>query len=111
MRTRFVFIVFVAFSLLGSRPASADAGVGQSGDGGGSEEASDDAGGSSEQLACDGALCDTTNGAECSVIGRAVGGRQVDSTSLPLLLSAIATGVARRARRGARRPGRGGRAC
>jgi len=110
MRTRVTWIVFVALSLVGSRPARADAGA-DSGADSGSSEAAEDGGAEAEEIACGGALCDTTNGAECAVNGRAVGGRGVDAEALAVLSSALVIGAASRVRRGARRPGSRGSAC
>ena len=122
MRTWVILAVFIAFPMAGSRLAfAADAAVGEAGDDGGLDTSSDDGGddgsssniasASQEPLACDGALCDTTNSSTCAIGGNAIGGTPVDSTALALLLSAATIGVARRARRGATRPGCGGQTC
>jgi hypothetical protein len=91
-------IVFIVFFLWGSRLAFADGGDSGEDIEGGSDAAP------AEPLACSGALCDTTNGAECAVQEAGIGRHQADAASLTFFISAIAIGFARRERRGARRP-------
>jgi hypothetical protein len=55
-------------------------------------------------LACDGALCDTTNGGTCSTAGRPIGRAHTDSTSFACLLSAGALCSVRRRLTGTPRP-------
>jgi hypothetical protein len=79
------------------------------------QESSDDGGASATPLACDGALCDTSNGAECAVRSGAIGRASLDGECVALLslMAAVCVSrrVSRRARRGATRPGSGARAC
>lgn len=83
----------------------AEAGAENSGDSGESQ------GTTSTPLACDGALCDTTNGSNCAV-STGVGGAAGDgSTPFAIALGALLGGTAWRRRRGAQRPGGGGRTC
>jgi len=55
-------------------------------------------------LACDGALCDTTNGGTCSTAGRPIGRAHTDSTPFASVLSAGALCGVRRRRTGTPRP-------
>ena len=55
-------------------------------------------------VACDGALCDTTNGSECGVARGTAGNARFDSIWLAAMVAAVGLGIERRARRGARRP-------
>jgi hypothetical protein len=66
---------------------------------------SGNAGPSAEPLACDGSLCDTTNGAECAVHGGAPRSRPVDEAPVVLALFVVALWAGRCRRGGASRPG------
>jgi hypothetical protein len=99
-----MLMVFIAFFLPEPRSAFAhekDDGAAADAD----KDADDDAASEGAPLACGGALCDTTNGAECAVNGRTIGAPPADSTCLALLLSALGIALVRR---GARSPNRQG---
>jgi hypothetical protein len=115
-------MALVATCLATSQPAFGDD-AGKSGaiDGGGADAASEgvatseDDGDASEDagipLACDGALCSTSNGATCGIAAGGIGVPAGQGTWLALLVPASIACLALRARRGTRRPGRGGVAC
>ena len=103
MRLRVTLIAISALALVDPGPAAADdAGdAGTNSDSGlGSGVQSPDA----PSIACDGALCDTTNGSECGVARGTAGNAHFDSIWLAAMVAAVALGIERRARRGARRP-------
>jgi hypothetical protein len=109
MRTKGFLIVFIVFLLGGARPVFADDGDG--GDGGKGSDAADaeaadaaaDGQAAAPPLACDGALCDTSNGAECAVRSTKLGKPRADYSSFIFFSSMLAIAGARRARRGAQR--------
>jgi hypothetical protein len=115
MRLRVTFIALSALVLVDARLAAADD-AGEAGTNGDSDVATSDAtsgddgsanndpGPDGTPIACDGALCDTTNGSECGVAGPAIGNAHLDSTSVGALVAVLGLGIARRARRGALRP-------
>jgi len=123
MRVPLGLVAFTAFFFAGLRPAAAvdDAGELGSADAGSAEPSGEDsaaADATSEQtdveavgdssapsdapvIACDGALCDTTQGRPtCAVATRSLGHGDVDPGMLAGIASALALGLARRARRG-----------
>jgi hypothetical protein len=110
MRARVTLTLVAALFVLRSPPALAAEGDGAAHVDAGVDGPDDGAGGQAAPLACDGALCDTTNGAECSVPRGAIGGAPFGAHAIALLSLTVAC-VARRARRGATRPARGARAC
>jgi hypothetical protein len=122
MRWRFVLMSFVAVFLARPRPALADD-AGDSGTNGDSGwEASADEGASGVEpnddgaassrgpasdgpiVACDGALCDTTNGAECGIARGTPTRAPVDRATLMAVAAAFTLAITRRVRGGARRP-------
>lgn len=124
MRHGFFVIIFSATFLTGPRLAHAsDAGDASSPTDGGADAsrgaAEDDAGAensgdaaatgvtASTPLACDGALCDTTNGATCDVSAGPIGSGAVGLGGFAIAASVVVAGVARRRRWGhnARRAG------
>jgi hypothetical protein len=115
MRLRVTLIALSALVLVDPRPAAADdageAGTIGDSDGATTDAASSGGGASSSDtgpeatpIACDGALCDTTNGSECGIAGVALGNAQLDWTSVAAVIAVLALGIARRVRRGALRP-------
>lgn len=119
MRVPVVLLAFAAILLAGSRHAAAedagddgsvDAGTAQpsSGDAAAVDAASepsdlglDDDGAAIAVIACDGALCDTTQGRPtCAVSPPSRGHTGVDPTVLAGIFSVLALGLARRANRG-----------
>lgn len=72
----------------------------------------EDSGGNDEEagvgggvpLACDGALCDTTNGATCDVSRTLEGGSRFDFAAVSTLLIGVMAGVLRRRQGGTKRP-------
>ena len=136
MRLDLVLVVFTGMLLVGPPMALADdagdaatspdgaadssTGYGDGAvDGGCDEVGADDAGiccgfcGSTTQvpLACDGGICDTTNGSACTIRGQTIGQSSDDSAWLALFVPASVLYLASRARRGARRPCCGGVGC
>jgi len=130
MPLRIIIFGFIAFCVAAARPArAADAGGGGSDDvvdAGCGDAGADDAGVCCDQggvcgapdasadaasivVACDGALCDTLQGRPtCSVAGGSVGWGPIDRTVVAGASIALVAVIARRCRRGARRPGSGG---
>lgn len=123
MRVPVVLMAFTAIFLVGLRPAAAaDAGELGSEDAGPAEASTPDAsaadapseqadvetisdGGESGEalavIACDGALCDTTQGRPtCAVASRSVGHAQLDPTALAGIALALGIGRLRRTKRG-----------
>jgi hypothetical protein len=111
MRSRVTLTILAALFALRSHPAFAAEGDEDASLDAAVQASSDDASSDTVPLACDGALCDTTNGAECSVHGGAVGGAPFDGECVAMLTLIAALCVARRAPRGATRPGYGAPAC
>jgi hypothetical protein len=101
-----MFTVLMVSFLVRARPAFAAEGGVPSADAAADTATNDAAssGSGAPPLACDGALCDTTNGSTCGVSPRARGVAHVDSEGLALIASCVAIALARRAKRGARRP-------
>jgi len=130
MRLRVLILVSAALFLFGSgRAAAEDAGSALSSDAAitdasgadvtsdgssASEVAESEVGDGGEQdaqtpvIACDGALCDTTQGRPtCAVASRSVGRTSVDPSGVVSLLAVVAVGLVLRLRRGTQRPTRG----
>jgi hypothetical protein len=103
MRLRVTLIAISALALVDAGPAAADD-AGEAGTNGDSGVATGVPSPNATPIACDGALCDTTNGSECGVAGATVGNAHFDSIWLAALVAAMALGIERRARRGAPRP-------
>lgn len=82
----------------GAAPSAPDAGIDAAIDGGGS--ASDGAAPNATPLACDGALCDTTNDSACAVSAVAAGARPHHGATAALLVGTLVACLGRRARRG-----------
>ena len=101
-----VLLAIVALSSvhLCPRPALAAGGADDAGDGGVPDDASlsdDGSDGSSAAavpIACDGSLCDTTNGATCGVARGPGGGAPVDGTAVTAVLGVLVLALARRRR-------------
>ena len=114
-------VVLVGLVLVGPRRAAAD----DAGDSGMADAAADDAsdGGMADGMvdacraddsgaclppseagvvACNGDLCDTTNGSTCGVAPRGVGRAPFDPSSLPAVLAVLLFAIARRVRRRSR---------
>lgn len=126
MRLRLTILVSAAVFLVCGRPAAAsDAGDGALSDGGVAhgatadlvmDAASDEAtpqdtdfevgdggedAGEAFVIACDGALCDTTQGRPtCTVASRSIGRTAADASGITSLVLVAAAGLLRRARRG-----------
>jgi hypothetical protein len=123
MRSRVLTIAFLAALVASARPALADdAGLGgteeggAATDGGTAGEGGTAADSSPPVIACDGALCDTLQGRgefECAVASAAPGMDGRDRSGAGLAAAAIAgcLSTARRSRRGAPRPVKGGSRC
>jgi hypothetical protein len=111
MRACVTVTILAALLVSRSRPAFAAEGDGATSIDAAAQESNDEGGAQAAPLACDGALCDTSNGAECAVRGGAVGHAPFDGASVALLSLTAAICMARRARSGAARPGSGARAC
>jgi hypothetical protein len=100
--------VLLAIAVLSSahlcprRALAAGIGADDAGDGGATDDAAsrDDASDASSAaavpIACDGSLCDTTNGATCGMSKWRGGGAPVDSTSVTALLGLLVLALARR---------------
>jgi hypothetical protein len=110
MRARVTLTIVAALFVSKSRPAFAEGDAATNPDAG-AQESDDEGGPPITPLACDGALCDTRNGAECAVHGGAIGHAPLDGECVAMLSLSAAVCVARRARRGATGPGSGARAC
>jgi hypothetical protein len=111
MRACVTLTILAALFVLSSRPVFAAEGEGDASLDAAVQASSDDAGTEAVPLACDGALCDTSNGAECSVRGGAVGAGPFNAECVAMLPLIAALCIARRGRRGAARPDHGARAC
>ncbi|MGD0524042.1 MAG: hypothetical protein ABSE49_02795 [Polyangiaceae bacterium] len=120
MRVGLFFIIFFAVTLVDPHRALADDGGLGSADGGTrgddasavDDGSADDDAPSAPVIACDGGLCDTLQGRpSCAVAARSTGVETLDGGWMVGLAIALAGGVARRAKSGARRPTRGGPTC
>jgi len=125
MRLRLTVLVSAAVFLVRSSPAAAsDAGDVASSEGGATDASAasvdaaaadadasvaadlevEDSGEEAEAvpvIACDGALCDTTQGRPtCAVASRSVGHSAVDPGAVALMVAGLAAGLLRRSRRG-----------
>ncbi len=104
MRWLSTLTVFSLMVLASSRPAAADEAL-DGGQDSGLTAASSNGEPKSPPLACNGALCDTTNGSTCAIAKGSVGITPFDVTPVATVISILALGAARRSWKASNRPG------